>query len=395
MIRESWRIGLIDVGSLRRADLLTPRNPSAARGPRCSGIPRAMVAVCLAALLAASCSQEKEPQQEIIRPVLSVIVEPRDETQTGFVGSVQPQVSASLSFRLLGRLVSRDVDVGDIVTKGTTIAALDPQALQLQVQAARADLSSAQAQAANASASEERARALLDSKNVSQAQYDSALQARDAAQASVMQAQAALAKAQEQLGYSQLFSDFDGVVTAASAEVGQVVSPGQTIVTVARSDVREAVVDIPDQMAMELKQGTEFAVALQSAPSITAAGKVREVAPQSDAMTRTRRVKLSLANPPSAFRLGSTVTVTRSVAVTPTITLPASALLDENGKTSVWVVDPAALTVGLQPIQVGVRDFGYFTVASGIEPGSRVVVAGVHSLTQGQKVRIDVEEISQ
>jgi RND family efflux transporter MFP subunit len=136
-------------------------------------------------------------------------------------------------------------------------------------------------------------------------------------------------------------------------------------------------------------------VALQSAPSITAAGKVREVAPQSDAMTRTRRVKLSLANPPSAFQLGSTVTVTRSVAVTPTITLPASALLDENGKTSVWVVDPAALTVGLQPIQVGVRDFGYFTVASGIEPGSRVVVAGVHSLTQGQKVRIDVEEISQ
>ncbi len=72
-----------------------------------------------------------------------------------------------------------------------------------------------------------------------------------------------------------------------------------------------------------------------------------------------------------------------------------SALLDEDGKTSVWVVDPAALTVGLRPIQVGAKESGYFTVASGIDAGNRVVTAGVHSLTQGQKVRIDVEEIPQ
>jgi len=351
--------------------------------------------LALVALMAAACSREEEKPPEIIRPVLSTIVEPRDQTQLGFVGSIQPQVSASLSFRLLGRIVAREVDVGDVVAKGATIAALDPQALQLQVQAARADLSSAQAQASNASGSEERQRALLDSKNISQAIYDSALQARDAAQASVTQAQAALAKAQEQLGYSQLFSDFDGVVTSVGAEVGQVVSPGQTVVTVARSDVREAVVDIPDQMATELKPDMEFRVALQSAPTVAAQGKVREIAPQADAMTRTRRVKLSLTDPPVSFRLGSTVNVTRSVAVAPTIVLPASALLDEAGKTSVWVVDPAALTVGLRPVQVGGQGFGFFTVASGIDAGTRVVTAGVHSLTQGQKVRIDVEEPAQ
>jgi RND family efflux transporter MFP subunit len=385
MIQRGWFTPLRLLRHLQRV----------AGGARWGEIPRSAALLLAVSLISSSCSQEEEPLQEIIRPVLSVIVEPRDQTQSGFVGSIQPEVSASLSFRLLGRLVARDVDVGDVVTKGTTIAALDPQALQLQVQTARADLSSAQAQAANAAGSEERAKALLDSKNISQAQYDSALQARAAAQAGVTQAQAALAKAQEQLGYTQLFSDFDGVVTSASAEVGQVVNPGQTVVTVARSDVREAVVDIPDQMAVELKPGTEFTVALQSAPTITVPGKVREVAPQSDDMTRTRRVKLSLANPPVAFRLGSTVTVTRSVAVTPSIVLPASALLDEAGKTSVWVVDPAALTVGLRPIKVGVQGFGYFTVASGIEPGSRVVTAGVHSLTQGQKVRVDVEEIPQ
>jgi len=353
----------------------------------------ALSSLALVALLVASCSKEEEPRPEVIRPVLSVVVEPRDPTLSGFVGSIQPEVSAQLSFRLLGRLVSRDVDIGDTVKKGATIAALDPQALQLSVQQAQADLSSAQAEAANAAANEARAKALLASKAIAQSDYDSAQQANAAAQASVTQAQAALAKAQEQLGYAQLFCDFDGVVTSVGAEVGQIVNAGQTVVTVARSDVREAWVDIPDQIATELKPGTEFAVALQSAPTITGQGKVREVSPQSDDITRTRRVKLSLVDPPVAFRLGSTVTVTRSVALKPAIVLPDSALLDEDGKTSVWVVDPAALTVGLRPIQVGAQASGYFTVASGIDAGTRVVTAGVHSLTQGQKVRIDVEEL--
>lgn len=359
--------------------------------------PRPLISMLLLAPLAmaASCSEEKAETREVIRPVLSIVVQPRDQAHFGFVGSIEPQVSASLAFRLLGRVVARDVDVGDVVTKGTTIAALDPSALQLQVQAARADLSSAEAQLANAAASEERQRALLESKNIPQAVYDSAAQARDSAQAAVEQARAAVSKAQEQLGYSQLFSDFDGVVTAVNAEVGQVVSPGQTVVTVARSDVREAVVDIPDQLIGDLATGTEFSVSLQSAPTILAQGKVREVAPQADAMTRTRRVRLSLVDPPAAFRLGSTVTVTRDLAVSPSIVLPASALLDEDGKTSVWVVDPAASTVGLRPIQVAAQAPGYFTVAAGIEPGTRVVTAGVHSLTQGQKVKLDVEELPQ
>lgn len=342
--------------------------------------------------LSACTGEEAAAPPEIIRPVLSTVVEPRGQTQVGFTGTVEPQVSASLAFRLLGRVVSREVDVGDIVAKGATIAALDPSAQQLQVQGARADLASAQAQFANASASEERQKALLDSKNTPQAVYDAAVQARDSAQAAVEQAQAALAKAQEQLGYSQLFSDFDGVVTAVGAEVGQVVSPGQTIVTVARSDMREAVVDIPDQMTDLLQPGVEFAVALQAAPTITALGKVREVAPQSDAATRTRRVRLSLANPPQSFRLGSTITAKRDASVAQTIVLPASALLEDGGSTSVWVVDPKAMTVGLRPIQVAMQAPGYFTVTGGLEPGARVVTAGVHSLTQGQKVKLDVEE---
>ncbi|RWF46660.1 MAG: efflux RND transporter periplasmic adaptor subunit [Mesorhizobium sp.] len=340
----------------------------------------------LAALSACSKSDEKPPQ--IVRPVLSVVVEPRTTQTFGFAGSVEPQVSADLAFRLLGRVVSRDVKVGDTVSKGTTIAALDPTALELAVQAAKAELSNAEAQFANAAASEERQRQLLAAANTSQSVFDAAQQARKAAEASVERAKASLAKSQEQLGYARLFSDFDGVVTAVGAEVGQTVSPGQTIVTVARSDLREAVVDIPDQLTGDLPAGTPFQVILQSLPTIQTEAKLREIAPQSEGSTRTRRVKLTLTDPPQAFRLGSTVTATRMTKVVPTIELPISALLEKDGSEKVWIIDPKTSSVSAHDIKVASKNGGTFTVAEGLDAGMRVVTAGVHSLVDGQKVKV-------
>ncbi|AZO41145.1 efflux RND transporter periplasmic adaptor subunit [Mesorhizobium sp. M7D.F.Ca.US.005.01.1.1] len=352
-----------------------------------SRLPRILLGVLMLGTLA-SCSKSDEKPPEIIRPVLSVVVEPRTTQTFGFAGSVEPRVSADLAFRLLGRVVSRDVNVGDIVSKGTTIAALDPTALELAVQAAKAELSNAEAQFANAAASEERQRQLLASANTSQAVFDAAQQARKAAEASVERAKASLAKSQEQLGYARLFSDFDGVVTAVGAEVGQTVSPGQTVVTVARSDLREAVVDIPDQLTGDLAAGMPFQVILQSLPTIQTEAKLREIAPQSEGSTRTRRVKLTLTDPPQAFRLGSTVTATRMTKVVPTIELPMSALLEKDGSEKVWIVDPQTSSVSARDIKVASKNGGTFTVAGGLEAGMRVVTAGVHSLSEGQKVKV-------
>ncbi|RWX72422.1 efflux RND transporter periplasmic adaptor subunit, partial [Mesorhizobium sp. M2A.F.Ca.ET.039.01.1.1] len=318
----------------------------------------------------------------------SVVIEPKTVETFGFAGSVEPQYSADLAFRLLGRVVSRDVKVGDLVTKGTTIAALDPTALELAVQASKADLSNAQAQFINAAASEDRQRQLLASANTSQATFDAAKQARQAAEAGVERANAALAKSQEQLGYARLFSDFDGVVTATGAEVGQTVSAGQTVVTVARTDPREAVVDIPDQLTGDLTVGMPFEVVLQSLPTIKTQARLREIAPQSEGATRTRRVKLTLVDPPTAFRLGSTITATRMTKVDPTIELPISALLEKDGSEKVWIVDPQSSSVSAREIKVASKSGGSFTVAGGLEAGMRVVTAGVHSLAEGQKVKV-------
>ena len=99
------------------------------------------------------------------------------------------------------------------------------------------------------------------------------------ADASVAQARANLIKAKEQLRYTDLRSEFDGVVTAVQAELGQVVQPGQTVMSVARPDVREAVVDLPDSIGRTLNVGTAFGVTLQVDTSVRVCGTIRRSPP--------------------------------------------------------------------------------------------------------------------
>ena len=144
------------------------------------------------------------------------------------VGTVQPRYETNLGFRVLGRLIARPVNVGDLVAEGQTIAAIDPTALELAVRSAKADLSKAQALLENAIGTEERKRILIKTDATTKQTLDDAEQVRAGAQASTARARANLTKAIEQLGYAEVKADFAGVVTAVSAEVGQVVSPGQS-----------------------------------------------------------------------------------------------------------------------------------------------------------------------
>ena len=243
----------------------------------------------------------------------------------------------------------------------------------------------------NAASTEERQRSLLESRSGSEAAYEEAQLGRKSASASVAKAQANLDKAEEQLGYAQLPAEFDGVVTATSAEVGQVVSAGQSIVTVARPDQRDVIIDIPVASFDGLKVGSPFEIALQLDPTIRASGTVREIAPEAEATTRTRRTKIMLIDPPEAFRLGSVVTATAAVVVDPKILLPSSSVLMKDGKPNVWVVDAAARKVSIREIKIDgdlVED-GSVKIAEGVNPGERIVIAGVHKLADGQAVRVD------
>ena len=341
-------------------------------------------------LVASGCKQETKTP-EPVRPVLSTVVEPIRSSSTGAVGTVEPRFKTDLSFRLLGRLVARPVNVGDLVGQGDIVAAIDSTALELAVRLAKAELAKSQAQLANASATEQRQRTLITTDTTSKATLDNAMQARAGAEASVARAQANLTKALEQLGHAQLRSDFAGVVTAVAADVGQVVPPGHSVVTVARPDIREAVVDIGPDFPVPLTVGLPFIVSLQLLPSVEVEGQIREIAPQADPVTRTQRIRIALNDPPPSFRLGATVTAKLSSDERSVLHVPASAVLTKDAESFVWVVDLPASTVSLRRVDLSQAVTG-IQLTGGLDAGTRIVTAGIHSLKSGQQVKIQQDE---
>src|SRR6185503_18823617 len=204
---------------------------------------RALVLIALLAL--AGCKPEAE-EAAPIRPVLTIEAKVRTQETLGpFAGSIQPRYSTDYSFRLFGRMVSRPVNIGSIVQQGDELATADP-AMQIQlVRNAEAAVASAEAQLVNASAEEARQRPLAERNITPQAQFDSLVQARETANANLTRARTSLQRAQDQLAYTKLLADFAGIVTAVYLDAGQVVNAGQKIMTIARPEIREAVIAVP------------------------------------------------------------------------------------------------------------------------------------------------------
>ena len=365
------------------------RVPSPAEG---GGVPswlRTTSLVPVVCFALAACKPAEEAKAPPVRPVLYAVAKPIEAVRFGpFAGTVEPRYQSQLGFQIGGRVVARDVTVGDLVKKGQRLAALDTVVPRFAMTRAEADVSDAKAQSENAAATEARTRRLMEGGNVTQAQLDGMVANRDTAQARLTQAQASLQKARDQMGYTELHVDFDGVVTQRNAEIGQDLTAGQTVVTVARPEVREAVVDIPDDLVAAMPKDGRFTVALQSAPTVTAVGTVRETAPFADSSTRTRRIRMSLENPPGAFRLGATITVSLMRKIAPRFVLPATAILSADGRDAVWIVNAAGDAAKRVPVTVSDRRGDYVGVARGLSAGDRVVVAGVHSLAEGQAIRL-------
>ncbi|MBB6156791.1 RND family efflux transporter MFP subunit [Pseudomonas sp. JAI115] len=340
-------------------------------------------------VLLAACSKS-EPPPEPVRPVLSIKVQALNEETLGrFAGSIQARYESNTGFRVGGRIASRNVDVGAEVQKGTLLATLDPSDQQNQLRSAQGDLAKVQAQLINAQANARRQQALFDRGVGAQAQLDIATTDLKTTQASLDQARAAVNQSQDQLAYTELRADHKAVVTAWNAEAGQVVTAGQQVVTLAQPDIKEAVIDLPDTLVDEIPSDVVFLVAGQLDPSINTTATIREIEPQAQSATRTRRARLTLANTPEGFRLGTAISVTLSSAIKPRIELPATALQEADGKTRIWVIDTQSKTVAPRDVSVISRTDGTVVLAGGVKSGEQVVTAGVNSLKPGQAVKLD------
>ncbi|MEA3212221.1 MAG: rane fusion protein multidrug efflux system [Chthoniobacter sp.] len=335
-----------------------------------------------------ACHRREAAPAPLIRPVLSIVVAPEAAGGAAFAGTVGARYESILGFRVLGRMTARDVNVGDNVKQGARLAALDPTPFQLALRNAEAELARADAHLHEAKSNAERQSQLFQRGVNAKSEFESAQHEFESAEATQKAAQANVRVAQEKLSYTELRAEFDGVVTATKAEVGQVVQPGQEVVYVVRPEEREAVVDVPDHIAANLRPGTSFIVTSEAELATRVKGQVREIAPQADLATRTRRVKITLADSPLSFRLGTIVKAVAGMDAGAEIELPSSALLERDGKTFVWVVDAATRKVSMREVKIGARGAASFRVAEGLATGSRAVTAGVHSLLPDQVVKI-------
>lgn len=348
-------------------------------------------ALLLAALpgLLAGCSREEEKVAPEIRPVRALKVQRSDAgIPVSLTGRIAAEDEVSLAFRISGRMIKMDVNVGDRLTPGQVVARLDSVNEENSLRTARANLTAAQGQLTQARNHFERQDTLLKQGWTTRVNHDQAVQSLQTAESQTEAAEAQLKTAQDLVGFTELIADAPGVVTAIGPRAGEVVQVGQMIARVARKDGRDAVFDVPAQLIRAAPSDPIVTVSLSDDSKVTAQGRVREVAPQANPVTRTFEVKVGLTDPPEAMRLGATVIGRMELPAVSVFEIPASALTRSNQQPSVWVVDPKKNTVSLRHVDVVRFDQNQVSVGYGLENGDVIVTAGVQALHPGQQVRL-------
>jgi len=348
---------------------------------------RFLMSLLVLAAFAGCAKHESAPL--IVRPVQLTQVTLGTMAETaGFAGEVKPRHEADLAFRIGGKIVARNVDVGGRVKKGQILARLDPADVALQSEAAKASAAAAGAEYTYAKAEFERYQSLFAQNFVSGSALDQKQNALNANAAKYDQAKAQLAVARNQSAYATLVAPDDGVVTAVGAEAGQVVAAGQSVMKLAREDEREVAISVPENRIGELTRAKEIGVALAANPQKIFPARVREISPAVDPATRTFAVRVAVLAPDASLQWGMTATV-GLIAQGPAdaALLPLTTLYRQDGQPAVWIYDETTQKVALRLVTVGQYREDGIIVTSGLATGEWVVTAGVHKLQPGQTVR--------
>ncbi len=347
-----------------------------------------LILIALAALTG-GCRNQPAAIVPDIRPVRTVTVEKQDAGETiSFTGHVRARDEAALAFRIAGRMIAREVNMGDRVKTGQIIAKLEPLDELNGLRSAQANLSSMRGILTRTRNDFQRQQTLLRQGHTTQARFDQAQQELKTAESKVKDAEAQLEIAQDRVSFTELTADAPGVIVSIGAEPGEVVQAGRMIAQLARDGGRDAVFEVPAGILQAAPRDTEITVRLANEPGVQARGRVREVAPQANPITRNFQVKVGLDQPPEAMRLGTTVTGSANLTQAPVISVPASALTTFDNKPAVWVVDPSSKTVAIRNVEVKRYEAASVIISQGLDSGEIVVTAGVQALYPGRKVRL-------
>lgn len=354
-------------------------------------IPAGVATFVSLGIFAPKASAVSDPRQE--PPMVSLVTAARvSGSERGFTGTIGARVESNLGFRVAGKIVERLVNVGEQVKAGQPLMRIDETDLRLALAAKRNAVAAARAVVVQTDADERRYANLVSDGWTSKQRYEQAKAASDTAKAQLAAAEAEAGVAENQATYSVLVADADGTVTQTLGEPGQVVSAGQTVVRLAQSGPREAVVALPETMRPPIGSLAEASLYGSDGRRFTA--HLRQLSDSADVQTRTYEARYVLDGEAAAAPLGATVTIRLASQETlPEVQVPLGAVLDDGRKTGVWVFESGTSAVHFQPIKL-VRVTSETAVISGLSSGDRVVSLGAHLLQEGAHVRTAAQDRS-
>ncbi|MBK1842275.1 efflux RND transporter periplasmic adaptor subunit [Azospirillum sp. YIM B02556] len=310
---------------------------------------------------------------------------PVNGSDRGFTGVVGARVQSNLGFRVPGKIVERLATVGQAVKAGQPLMRIDETDLRLALTAKRNAVAAARAAVVQTQADERRYASLVNDGWASRQRHEQAKAALDTARAQLASAEADARVAENEATYSVLVADSDGTVVETLGEPGQVVAAGQTVVRIAQTGPREAVVALPETIRPPI--GSPAEASLYGTEGQRYGAHLRQLSDAADAQTRTYEARYVLDGDAAAAPLGATVTV-RLAGPTgqADMQVPLGAVLDDGRRTGVWALDRTSSTVRFQPVRL-VRVSGDTAVISGLGLGDPVVSLGAHLLQEGARVR--------
>ena len=348
---------------------------------------RILLPVMATAMLGA-CNRDIRP----VAPAQPVIAERLGATSATaaeeYSGAVHARYESALAFRVPGKIVARYGTLGETVHRGDLLARLDGTDAVLEKDAAEAALAAARSNLQTAQEDLARYVRLVKIGAISRSAYDHQRDQVAAAQATYQQAQRQYQLRDNQLRYTDLRADHDGVITAVDAEAGQVVAEGQTVVSLAWSDGREVYIDVPENRIGEFSGARRISVSLWGTDR-SYPGSVREKSASADPATRTFLIKVAILGPGPEVRLGMTAGVKVEDAADPKeLLIPMTALYHRGAQAAVWIVDPKTRRLALAPVRVERYSDDGVVIGAGLAAGEEIVLKGVNELYQGERVQV-------
>jgi RND family efflux transporter MFP subunit len=358
-----------------------------------------IIPIVIALLFITGCSKKEAPKEEVIRPVKAMKVGGFERiARRSFPGQARATQEANLSFRVNGPLVQFPVNVGDEVKKGQLLARIDPRDFEVELKNVRGQLARAKAALELARSDYDRVVRIRtqDPGAISAAMIDAKKGELDSSKAEVDSLSASVATAKDALSYTNLNAPFEGTVVETFVENYEDVRAKQPIVRLVDTSQIEFVVNVPENLISYAKKVTKVYVRFDTFPDREIESTIKEIGKEASKTTRTFPVTL-IMDQPGDFRIlpgmaGRTIRAEGDLpdaGISTGFEIPVTATFSDGTEASyVWIIDETTNRVAKREVTSGELTEDGIMITKGLKTGEWIATAGVHTLREGQQVRI-------